>query len=172
MSSHPTDHVEEAMREPRRIPAWLVLPGILAVVLVAILAGRLLRPPLGEDDARGPLVSGADWTPSPPPQGEVISLTVDFGNGAQKRLAALPWRNGLTVLDALQEAEKFRPGITFAFQGAGETVFVTAIDGLKNAGAHGGNWVYEVNGEKATRSAGIQALSPGDALLWRYAPPE
>jgi hypothetical protein len=163
------------MHETRRIPAWLVLPGILALVLVGMLAGRLMRPP--EVREGGPVASPArspneNWTPSPRPQGESISLAIDFGNGAQKRFEALPWSEAMTVLQALEQAAEFRPGISFAYKDSGEMTFVTAIDGLKNAGAGGGNWVYEINGEMATKSAGVQELSPGDTLLWRYAAPE
>jgi hypothetical protein len=173
VESGPT--AEEAMHETRRIPAWLVLPGILAILLVGILAGRMMRPPeVREGGPTAAPTSSPDenWQPSPRPQGETVSLTVDFGNGAQKRIEALAWSEGMTVLKALEQAAEFRPGIAFAYKDSGEMAFVTTIDGLANAGAGGGYWIYEVNGEKAAKSAGVQSLAPGDALLWRYAVPE
>ena len=72
----------------------------------------------------------------------------------------------------MQAAAEYRPGLSYAYDGQGETAFVTAIDGLRIAGADGGNWVYTINGEKATRSAGIQTVQPGDAVLWHYSMPE
>ena len=173
MSREPSTHAKEAMHEERRIPAWLVVPGILALVLLGILAGRMTRPP---EIREGPLDAAVrpdgNWTPSPRPEGETFSLTVDFGNGVEKRFKALPWSESLTVLEGLQAAAEFQPGVTFAYRDTGEDAFVTAIDGLSNAGAEGGNWIYEINGEKAMRSAGVQTLRPGDALLWRYSVPE
>lgn len=161
------------MHEQRKIPAWLVLPGILALVLLGILADRAMRP---VDVREGPADAAPELdavgTPSPRPQGETFSLTIEFGNGAEMRFESLPWRDRMTVLEGLQAAGEFRPGITFSRRGAGETAFVTAIEGLKNAGADGGNWIYEINGEKAMRSAGAQTLQSGDALLWRYSLPE
>lgn len=173
MPDTPSAKADEVIREPRRIPAWLVLPGILAILLVGMLAGRMMRPPeVREGEPAGAAAQTDEWEPSPEPAGDTVLFAVDFSNGARKEIAALPWREGLTVLEAMQEAARFRPGITFTHTGSGEMTFVTAIDGLKNAGADGGNWIYEVNGEKATKSAGIQTLQPKDALLWRYALPE
>jgi hypothetical protein len=173
MSKPRPAHAEEAMHEQRRIPAWLVLPGILAIVLVGVLAGQMMRPPeVQEGELPDGSPAAADWRPTPPPEGQTFSLAIDFGNGVRKEFAALAWTEGMTVLEALQAATRFRPGVAFSHQGAGESAFVTSIDGLKNAGAGGGNWIYEVNGEKATQSSGVQTLQASDALLWRYAPPE
>jgi hypothetical protein len=146
---------------------------MLALVLTGILVVRLAPPrQTAEPESANPPAADADWTPSQRPRGETFSLTVDFGNGAEMRFAALRWRERMTVLDAMQAAADFRPGITFTHQGSDATAFLTTIDGLKNAGAGGGNWLYEVNGEKASVGIGVRTLAPRDALLWRYTSPE
>ena len=83
---------------------------------------------------------------------------------------SIPWKAKLTVLAALQAAQKHPRGIKLAYQGTGERVLVTAIDGVKNEG-RGKNWLYQVNGELADKSAGVYELSAGDAVLWRFAAP-
>lgn len=100
--------------------------------------------------------------------GRSVKVTIDYGDGVQKVFLALPWREKMTVLTALQEAEKHPRGIKVTHQGSGERVLVTAIDGVKNEG-RGKNWLYEINGKLADKSAGVCELSAGDAVLWRFA---
>lgn len=96
-----------------------------------------------------------------------VKLTIDYGDGVQKVFVALPWQEKMTVLAALEAAQKHPRGIKLAQQGSGERVLVTAIDELKNEG-RGRNWLYEVNGKLADKSAGVYELSAGDAVLWRF----
>jgi hypothetical protein len=102
-----------------------------------------------------------------PANGKSVKLTIDFGDGVHKVFVALPWQEKMTVFSALQAAEKHPRGIKLSHRGTGERVLVTAIDDLKNEGS-GKNWLYEVNGKLADRSAGIYELSAGDAVLWRF----
>ena len=62
--------------------------------------------------------------------GRSVKVTIDYGDGVQKVFLALPWREKMTVLTALQEAEKHPRGIKVTHQGSGERVLVTAIDGV------------------------------------------
>jgi hypothetical protein len=104
---------------------------------------------------------------SPAEAKQVVSLVIDYGDGAEKHFTALPWRKGMTVLDALDEARKHPRGIRYEHRGTGATVFVTQIDDLTNEGA-GRNWTYRVNDKPATRSCGIFELLANDAILWRF----
>ena len=114
------------------------------------------------------LAGGAALAAAAEPADEkTIKLTIDYGDGVQKSFVALKWQEKMTVLSALQAAEKHPRGIKLAYQGSGERVLVTAIDDLKNEG-RGRNWLYEVNGTLADKSAGVCELSAGDAVLWRY----
>ena len=111
-----------------------------------------------------PLSAAADE----PATEKTVKLTIDYGDGVQKVFAALPWKEKLTVLAALEAAAKHPRGIKLAHQGTGERILITAIDDLKNEG-RGRNWLYEVNGKLADKSAGVYELSAGDAVLWRFA---
>lgn len=101
------------------------------------------------------------------PKENTVKLTIDYGDGVQKVFVALPWKEKLTVFGALEAAAKHPRGIKVAHQGAGETLFVTAIDDRKNEG-RGRNWLYEVNGKLGNKSAGVYELSAGDSVLWRF----
>lgn len=106
-------------------------------------------------------------TAAEPAEEKSVKLTIDYGDGVQKVFVALPWQEKMTVLAALEAAQKHPRGIKLAQQGSGERVLVTAIDELKNEG-RGKNWLYEVNGKLADKSAGVYELSAGDAVLWRF----
>lgn len=99
---------------------------------------------------------------------KTVRLTVDYGDGAQKALTELPWKEGTTVFDALQSAAKHPRGIKFEHRGSGATTLITSIDGLKNEG-RGRNWLYEVNGKLGETSCAVAELASGDAVLWRFA---
>jgi len=98
-----------------------------------------------------------------------VRLTIDYGDGVQKSFTAIPWTEKITVFAALQAAQNHARGIKLSHTGAGETIFITAIDDATNEGAGGRNWRYTVNDQPARYSAGIAELKPGDAVLWRFA---
>lgn len=99
---------------------------------------------------------------------KTVSLVVDYGDGVEKHFTALAWREGMTVLDAMQAAEKHARGIKFELRGLGETAFLTKIDDIKNEGGGGRGWMFRVNGKLADRSLGVFPLKAGDAVLWKF----
>ncbi len=98
-----------------------------------------------------------------------VRLTIDYGDGVQKTFVALPWNDKLTVFDALKAAERHPRGIQVSLTGAGETTFITAMDGQENEGAGGRNWRYTVNDQPARHSAAVMELKSGDSVVWRFA---
>jgi hypothetical protein len=98
-----------------------------------------------------------------------IRLTIDYGDGVQKTVAALAWKDKMTVFDALRAAEQHPRGIRVAHTGEGERTFITAIDDCENEGAGAANWRYTVNDQPARYSAGVAELKAGDTILWRFA---
>ena len=96
-----------------------------------------------------------------------IELTIDYGDGVQKRFPRLPHRAGMTVLDALLDAQKLPRGIRFEHRGGGETAFVSKIDDLTNEG-RGKNWTYRVNDKRADRGCGVYPLVALDRVLWKF----
>jgi hypothetical protein len=113
-------------------------------------------------------LSAAAAAPESPPAAKAVSLAIDYGDGFQKQYASLPWKEGMTVLDALAAARAHPRGITFKHRGSGETALLLQIDDLANERAAGRNWIYRVNGKLADRSFGIYRLQAGDAVLWRF----
>jgi len=101
--------------------------------------------------------------------GETVVLSIDFGNGAKKEFAALPWQADMTVADLLEAAQNFQPSIQFTQIGTGERGFLNALDGLANEGAGGRNWLYQVDGQHAHVSFCLEKLEPGGHVLWVYA---
>jgi hypothetical protein len=102
---------------------------------------------------------------------KTVKLVIDYGDGAQKVFPALEWKDGLTVLEAMDNAKAPAHGITFKYTGKGETAFLTQIDDLKNAG--GGkdkkNWQYWVNDTYADKGFGVRKLEQGDVVMWKFA---
>jgi hypothetical protein len=103
---------------------------------------------------------------------DTVRLIVDYGDGAAKTIADLPWAKGNTVLDAMKEATTRRHGISFSFTGSGDTAMLTKIDDVANEGSGAGkkNWQYWVNGNRGDRSFATFELQAHDTVLWRFAP--
>jgi len=108
------------------------------------------------------------WVPAARPSGQTVALTIDFGNGAKREFSALPWRNGMTVADLMEEGRHFQPPITYTQQGTGSHAFLTTLEGVVGQANEGKFWLFEINGKHGTRSFGVQSLNPGDRILWRF----
>ncbi len=97
----------------------------------------------------------------------VLKLVVDYGDGVELHFRELPWRPGMTVLDALAGAAKRTRGIKFVQRGRGANAMITEIDGLEND-AGGKNWLFSINGKTAEVGAGAFQLEAGDTVLWEF----
>ena len=96
-----------------------------------------------------------------------VSVVIDFSDGVQKHFTEIPWKDGLTALEALRLAQSHRRGIRFVQKGSGATAMITKIDDLENEG-RGRNWMYRVNGKLADSGVGVQKLADGDSVLWKF----
>jgi hypothetical protein len=103
-----------------------------------------------------------------------IRLVISYGDGVEKHFTALPFKEGMTVLDAMTLAQAHPRGIKLDVAGSGERAFLKSIDGLANEGGGKGarNWLYSVNGKMADRGSGVMTLNPGDTVLWSFGPPK
>ncbi len=99
---------------------------------------------------------------------KTVTMVIDYGDGVEKRFKRLTWKQGMTVLDAMNQAKMHRRGIRFESRGKKDTAFLTQIDDLKNEGANGRNWIYRVGGELGDRSFAIHPLEAGDMVLWTF----
>ena len=135
-------------------PGRTALPVLVALVLWSM--------PLGVASAAEPASPNAAATAT------TVRLVVRYGDGVETHFTALPWKKGMTVLDALAASQKHRHGITFVQRGKGTTTLVTQIGDVKNEGA-GKNWIFSVNDKTADVGAGGYELKAGDAILWKFA---
>jgi Domain of unknown function (DUF4430) len=99
-----------------------------------------------------------------------VAMTIDYGDGMEKRFARIPHEERMTVLAALNAAASHPRGIKFDKTGSGEAAMLTAIDGVANeaGGGESRNWIYRVNGKLATVSFDAYTLELGDVILWRF----
>lgn len=124
----------------------------MLAVLLAVAAWRFFQP----DTA--PATTPASDTP------RTITLTIDFGDGQSTTLRSF----GQTALEVLQSAAQEDPRLELEIVGQDSGALVTAIGDHENEGI-GRNWLFEVNGVAADRSAAITPVSEGDSVLWRFA---
>ena len=96
-----------------------------------------------------------------------VTVTIDFGDGFQKRYTKISWRAKMTVMDATQSASKHKRGIKIKYRGRRATAFLFQIDDLKNEG-RGKNWLYSVNGKLGDRSFALYKVKAGDTVLWKF----
>lgn len=125
-----------------------VLVGVIALVAMELPGGRMD-------------VGAAE------PKTATVRLVIDYGDGVETHFSALPWRDGMTVIDALAAAKGHRRGITYVQRGSGSTAMITKIAELQNEGS-GKNWLFYVDGKIGEESAGITKLKAGDTALWRF----
>lgn len=99
-----------------------------------------------------------------------VRLIVDYGDGASKTVANLPWAKGHTVLDAMKAATTRPHGISFSYTGSGDSAVLTKIDDVQNQGGGAGkkNWQYWVNGAYGDRSFAVFELQAQDTIVWRF----
>ncbi|MCA9186772.1 MAG: DUF4430 domain-containing protein [Pirellulaceae bacterium] len=103
-----------------------------------------------------------------PPEPTVVSLTIDFGDGFQKRYVDIPWHEEMTVGSLLTHAQRHRRGIACDVRGRDATAMVLAIDNQKNEGSRGKNWIFRVNDKLGDRSFAATRIKAGDAVLWKF----
>ncbi|MBI3837942.1 MAG: DUF4430 domain-containing protein [Planctomycetia bacterium] len=104
------------------------------------------------------------------PKASTVRLAIDYGDGVQVHFTALPWREGMTVLDALNAAQAHPHGITFTHRGSGTSAMITKIGDLKNQGGgeNSKNWIFYLNDKAGEVGAGSQRLKPLDQVLWKF----
>ena len=99
-----------------------------------------------------------------------VQMVIDYGDGAQLRFTALPWKEKMTVLDALSAAGQHPHGVKAIVRGTGENAMIVQLGDLKNEG--GGktsrNWLFSVNDVESEVGAGAAQLKAADVVLWRY----
>jgi len=101
-------------------------------------------------------------------QSATVRLVIDYGDGASKTIAGLPWAKGSTVLDVMNAAKSRPHGITFSYTGRGASAFLTHIDDVAIEGGGKKNWQLWVNTSYADKSFAVYELQPSDVVFWRF----
>ena len=118
------------------------------------------------------LVVAAAWATHPVAAGadDTVRLIVDYGDGASKTVANLPWAKSKTILDAMKAATTRPHGISFSYTRSGDSAVLTKIDDVQNQGGGAGkkNWQYWVNGTYGDRSFAVSELQAQDTIVWRF----
>jgi hypothetical protein len=86
-----------------------------------------------------------------------VALTIDYSNGVQKHFSSIPWRDGLTILDAIQASEGIRPGTTVSFGSdrSGHAIGLV-IDEMPHKDTEAAEWVVWINARRFHRRLGTQ----------------
>ncbi len=124
---------------------------LLAAALLVVAAGVATGPTAGSSE-------------------DTVRLIVDYGDGASKTVASLPWAKGYTVLDAMMAATTRPHGISFSYTGSGDSAVLTKIDDVQNEGGGAGrkNWQYWISGTYGDRSFAVFELQAEGTIVWRF----
>lgn len=146
---------------------WLLAVALLGVLLTVLALNRWGGAGLVE-------VAPGKRAGDPPAAGDPVSGVTLTRRGVGVPAASLVvphWRE-MTVLDALTAAAEVDRDWHFRYQRYGEQVLVTELAGQSNRGSGQPNWQYEVNRQSPQVGVGAYRLSPGDRVLWKFAPYE
>ena len=146
---------------PLELAVALLLVGLLAMG-VAMLA----RPTDSGQSEERAIVDA--YVETPPPNGQTVSLGVDFGNGVKREFTGVAWAEGMTVGKLMEAAARMTPPLEYKVRGSGKMTFLTSLDGVANGEGAGRYWLYEVNGLLADVSFAVKPLAPGDRVLWLF----
>lgn len=148
------------------------VPWMLVVTGVLLLASRYSEATAQQARAESSVevtTSRKDIDANQVGETQFVILTVDYGDGFQKRFVKIAWQDGMSILDVMQGAKKHkRAKFDFQFQGQGATALLSKIDDVSNMGGGQRNWIFYVNNRKGDRSFSIWKLQPGDEVLWRF----
>lgn len=101
-------------------------------------------------------------------------LRLKIVSGEEKQMFEIESSEKLkTVSDLLKHVAEANETFKYKSRGSGRTFFITEINGQKNEGARGRNWIYTVNGKLGNKSAGLFEIKAGDEIEWnlkRYRP--
>ena len=99
---------------------------------------------------------------------EVVSLQIQIaGKKKAKIIKDIPYRKDMTILDMLEHVKKEKK-IKYTYRGSNATAFLISINGVKNKGARGDNWIFRVNKNLGKKSFGITKLKAGDEVTWTF----
>lgn len=99
--------------------------------------------------------------------GGTVSMDINFGgNPPNKRITGIPWQSGMTVLDAMNEAQNAGE-LTYTSQTDSSLgVYITGIDGVMQTQTT--YWLFCVNNVTSQVGVSEKVLNDGDNVEWYY----
>ncbi len=90
-----------------------------------------------------------------------VFLEIDYGGLLETGKFEIPYKQGLTALEALQAVAIVKT------HKIGEFTLVTSIDDIESKKGDTA-WYYDINGKHATSVANKCILNKGDHICWKY----
>jgi len=73
-----------------------------------------------------------------------VALTIDYSNGSQKSFTTIPWKDELTILEAIEAAGAIPPGLAVEYGSSRNgSVIGLSLDGVRPESD--GDWAVWVN---------------------------
>ncbi|MEE2641984.1 MAG: DUF4430 domain-containing protein [Planctomycetota bacterium] len=98
---------------------------------------------------------------------EKVTLKIQLPGNKEILVDDIPHREKMTVLDVLNHAKE-KKKIRFVYRGKNTTAFLTSINGIKNRGAGGDNWIFRINRKLGNKSFAISTLKANDEVTWTF----
>jgi hypothetical protein len=136
----------------KRLPAYFLLFVLFAVV--SILVCKLTPNSLHAFENK---VAAVDK----------VRLIIDHENGFEKHYTQIKYRSGMTVLQMMQQMQKHPQATPFKVRGSAALTFLYELDSVANQGA-ANNWIYYVNGKRASEGIGTKTLRARDIVRWKF----
>jgi hypothetical protein len=96
-----------------------------------------------------------------------VRLIIDHENGFEKHYTQIKYRSGMTVLQMMQQMQKHPQATPFKVRGSATLTFLYELDSVANQGA-ANNWIYYVNGKRASEGIGTKTLRTRDIVRWKF----
>lgn len=86
-----------------------------------------------------------------------VALTIDYSNGAQKQFTSIPWKKGMTILEAIQATEGIAPKVSISF-GSDRSghVLGLVLDDVPPKGGAASEWLVWVNAKSFNSRLGTE----------------
>ena len=102
-----------------------------------------------------------------PDQKIEVQFEIRYDGRMEDRKFSLECGKEETVFQAMERAKQ-AGWLDFAHAGKGELVFIRSLDGTKNEGGNGNNWIFYVNQQLAEGGCGAVKLYEGDRVTWKF----
>jgi hypothetical protein len=149
---HTRINISYKPKSMKRLPAYFLLFVLFAVV--SILVCKLTPNSLHAFENK---VAAVDK----------VRLIIDHENGFEKHYTQIKYRSGMTVLQMMQQMQKHPQATPFKVRGSAALTFLYELDSVANQGA-ANNWIYYVNGKRASEGIGTKTLRARDIVRWKF----